>query len=432
MPARRLPLHPDLSQLDHQAKDLLRALRAGDASALEDLQRYHPDPPPPAQAKLADAQAVLAHSYDAPSWARLALACQLIDAIWDDDVDAVRELVVRHPHLLHEHTTIRDSNWGPPLSYAANAGRDRVVEVLRRLGADDVEYAFGRAVLQGHIGTARRLHAMLDRPPPRGGWFAGPAYTLSAEGTAYLFEIGMELSDEHGNPYAPVEVVLESDSRKPDAKHRILELYAEHGFALPDTPMMALHRGRIDLLDRHRRRDPALLARTFSFAEIFPPELGCRQPEPGSYDEGLPRTPIAGTTLLHVCVEFDELEIARWLLDQGMDPDARAATDDDGFGGHTALFNAVVSYPHFWMNYTGGWAHSRRPKQAAFVELLLDRGADPNARASLRAPVQTDQGRTLREHRDVTPLGWGEAFTERMVVSEPALTAIRRSLPRED
>lgn len=424
MPARRLPLHPDLRQLKHQAKDLLRALRAGDASALEDLHRYHPHPPPPSRARLADAQLVLARSYTAPSWPRLSLACRLIDAIWKDDVDAVRELVQKHPHLLHEHTTIRDSHWGPPLSYAANANRPRVIELLRRLGAEDVEYAFGRAVLQGHIETARALHGMTSRPLPRGGWFAGPAYTLSVEGTEYLFEIGMELTDEAGTPYAPVEVVLESDSRKPDAKHRILELYVQHGWALPDTPMMALHRGRIDLLERHLRRDPALLSRTFTFAEIFPPDLGCRQPEPVGWDEGLPRTPVSGTTLLHVCVELDELEIARWLLDQGMDPDARAAVGGDGFGGHTPLFNAVVSYPHFWMNYTGGWAHTRRPKQAVFAELLLDRGADPNARASLRELVQTDDGAVVREHRNVTPIGWGEAFDERMVVSEPALRAV--------
>jgi ankyrin repeat protein len=424
MPARRLPLHPDLRQLKHQAKDLLRALRAGDPTALEHLRHYHPDPPPAAEARLADAQLVLARSYEAPSWPRLALACRLIDAIWDDDVDAVRDLIRKHPQLLHEQTTIRDSHWGPPLSYAANAGRNRVVELLRELGADDVEYAFGRAVLQGHIDTARALHRMLARPLPRGGWFAGPAYTLSAEGTAYLFEIGAELLDEHGNPYAPVEVVLESDSRKPAAKHRILELYVEHGYELPDTPMMALHRGRIDLLERHLRRDPGLLTRTFSFAEIFPPEFGCRQPDPGSYDEGLPRTPIAGTTLLHVCVEFDELEVARWLLDQGMDPDARADVDDDGFGGHTALFNAVVCYSNFWMNYAGGWAHTRKPKQAAFAELLLERGADPNARASLREPIDSEGSRTLREHRNVTPVGWGEAFGERLVVSEPALRVV--------
>jgi ankyrin repeat protein len=420
MSARRLPVRPDLDQLKHQAKDLLRAIHAGDPAAVAELRQYHPNPPEPARAKLADAQLALARSYEASSWPRLVQSCELIDAIWRDDVDAVRDLVLKNPNLLHENAGIRNNNWGPPLSYAANLGRDRIIQMLKELGATDLELALGRAVLQSRIDTARMLHQMLGRPRPPVGALGSPAYTLSVSGTAFLFEIGAEMVDEKGEPDAPVDVVLESDSRKPDAKHRILEMYVEHGFALPDTPMMALHRGRIDLLEEHLRRDPTLLRRTFSFAEIFPPELKCRQPAPGSYDEGLPRTPVAGSTLLHVCVEFDELEIARWLLERGMDPDVPAAVDERGFGGHTALFGAVVSYPNFWMNYTGGWAHSRKPKEARFGELLLARGADPNARATLPEPVNG----TVRAHRSVTPLAWGEAFANKIVVSEPAMRLI--------
>lgn len=356
MSDRRLPVRPDLDQLKHQPKDLLRSIREGDPSAVAELQKHHPEPPEPARAKLADAQLVLARSYEAPSWPRLVLACKLIDAIWHDDVETVRELVVKNPRLLHEHATIRDSNWGPPLSYAANLGRDQIITLLHELGAADLMKALGRAVIQSRIGTARKLHAMLGSPRPPVRALGGPAYTLSTSGTTLLFEWGVEMRDQNGNPDAPVDVVLESDSRNPAAKHEILEMYVAHGFELPDTPMMALHRGRIDLLEQHLRRDPALLRRTFSYEAIFPPELKCQQ------EEALPRTTLVGATLLHVCVEFDELEIARWLLERGMDPDAPATVDTEGFGGHTALFGAVVSYPNFWMNYAGGWAHTRKPK----------------------------------------------------------------------
>lgn len=418
MPVRRLPVRPDLDQLRHQAKDLLRAVRRGEPSAVADLEQYHPRPPVPAHVRLADAQLVLARSYEASSWPRLVLACNLIDAIWKDDVDTVKKLVLEHPHLLHEPALIRtDSNWGPPLTYAANVGRDRIITMLRGLGADDLMEALGRAVLQGRIDTARLLHDMAGSPRVPAEWLEGPAYTVSDTGTAYLFEIGVELEERSGNPWAPVYVVLDSDSRKPDAKHRILQLYAEHGFVYPDTPMMALHRGRLDLLEGHLRRDPDLLRRTFPYAEIFPPELGCGQPFPDTGHERLPRTPVAGTTLLHVAVELDEREIARWLLERGMDPDVPAAVDANGFGGHTALFGAVVSYPHFWMNFRGGWAHSKKPLQADFAELLLEAGANPNARASLRE----SSGPGMREHRDVTPLGWGRGFRNRMIVSEPAM-----------
>ncbi len=36
-------------------------------------------------------------------------------------------------------------------------------------------------------------------------------------------------------------------------------MYVEHGLELPDTPVMALHRGRIDLIEAHLSRDPDLL-----------------------------------------------------------------------------------------------------------------------------------------------------------------------------
>src|SRR5688572_31442848 len=121
---RHLPVRPNLDQLKHQAKDLLGAIRRGDPSAIEEFNTYHPNSVAPDQVRLADAQLTLARSYQLPSWPRLVHACKLIDAIWRDDVDAVRELIERNPHLLHEMARgTRICNWGPPMSYAANLGR---------------------------------------------------------------------------------------------------------------------------------------------------------------------------------------------------------------------------------------------------------------------------------------------------------------------
>jgi len=414
MPERRLPVKPDLDQLKNQAKDLLRAIRAGDQSAIAEFEQYHPKKIDPANAKLADAQLVLARSYEASSWTRLVQSCQLIDAIWRDDVEAVRNLVVSNPHLLHENAGIRNNNWGPPLSYAANLGRDRIITMLHELGATDLITALGRATLQSKIDTARMLHAMLGAPTPPAGSLGGPAYTLSAAGTALMFELGARVYDENGKPIAPADVVLETDSRKPSEKHAILEMYAAHGLTLPDTPTMALHRGRIDLLEEHLRRDPNLLRRRFTHEEIYPPEIGCHE-DPHS-TQG---TPLAGTTLLHMCVDYDELEIAKWLIAHGMDVNEKASVDADGFGGHTALFATVVSQPNFWMNYQA------RPQVAPFTQLLLDHGADPNVRASLRKQLHPGYGpEPIREYRDVTPLSWGERFERKVFVSEPAMRLI--------
>jgi ankyrin repeat protein len=422
-PTRFFPVRPDLVQLKHQAKDLLRSIRNGDANALAEFNSFHPQPPPDtSQIKLADAQLALARAYGAPSWPRMVQSCKLIDAIWRDDLETVRDLVTKHPNLLHENAGIRNRNWGPPLTYAANLGRDEIIKMLYDLGARDLPTAIDRALLQSKIDTARMLHQMMGAPPPPEDALGGPAYTLSASGTELALELGCKVVDENGNRLAPVDVVLETDSRKPEAKHRILELYVQHGLTLPDTPVMALHRGRIDLLADHLRRDPQLLQRTFTHEEIYPPDLGC-------HDEVLATqgTPLKGTTLLHLCVDYDEIEIARWLLAQGMDPNVRAAVDDEGFGGHTALFCTVVSQPNYWVN------HMRLPQVAPFTQLLLDHGADPSIRASLRKKLHPGYGprfdvENTYEYRNVTAAEWGRQFHAKMFVSEPAIALIEAKI----
>ena len=102
-----------------------------------------------------------------------------------------------------------------------------------------------------------------------------------------------------------------------------------------------------------------------------------------------------------------------------MDPDTRAAIDRDGFGGHTALFATVVSQPNFWMN------HWQRPKSALFAQLLLDQGANPNVRASLRKQLHHGYGvEGVREYRNVTPIAWGEDFVFKKLVNTAAIQLI--------
>src|SRR5262245_23956674 len=246
MPARPLPVRPNLNQLKHQARDLLKAYRGGDAEAAADFATFHPEKVSADSAQLSDAQLVLARSYEAPSWTRLVQCCDLIDAIWDDDVETVRRLVTANRNLITEHATIRDSHWGPPMSYAANLGRDRIIRLLYDLGARDLQHAIGRAVLQSRVETAAMLHEMLGRPTPPPGALAGAAYTLSVPGTVFVFRLGVKAEQGAGTPVQPA---IGSDSRRPADKRRILELYAEHGYIYPDPAIMAFHRGRFDLLE---------------------------------------------------------------------------------------------------------------------------------------------------------------------------------------
>ena len=132
---RHFPVRPNLDQLRNQAKDLLRSIRRGDAAALAEFRKHHPKAVEPTVAKLTDAQLALARSYGVPSWPRLVTACRMTDAIWRGDIETVRNLVVKNPLLLHEAARgLPDSNWGPPMSYAANVGHDAIIQMLRRHG----------------------------------------------------------------------------------------------------------------------------------------------------------------------------------------------------------------------------------------------------------------------------------------------------------
>jgi ankyrin repeat protein len=68
----------------------------------------------------------------------------------------------------------------------------------------------------------------------------------------------------------------------------------------------------------------------------------------------------------------------------------------------------------------------RLREDAEFARLLLDHGADPNARASLRKELRGVDDESLHEYRDVTPLAWGKRFHDRSFVSPPAMALIAR------
>jgi len=409
MSARHFPVRPNLEQLRHQAKDLLRAIRRGDPDAVAELREHNPKALEAEKVKLADAQHALARSYGLPGWLRMMEACQMTDAIWRGDAETVRVLVKKDPRLLTENARgTTESNWGPPMSYAANLGQDAIIEMLHGLGARDVQHAFDRACLQGKIETAGKLQAMGARPSPEAVMWS--CETLSAAGLEFVLGLGAPFADKDGNKTAPAALLLETYSRYPDGKHACLEIAAKQGILLPATAPMAVHRGRIDLLEPHLRRDAGLFRRQFTHEEIYPPEMGCH----ADHSLALHGTPLAGGTLLHLGADFDEIEMARWMIERGADVNARAAVDAEGFGGHTALHGCVVS-----QSYRCG-----RQRDGEFTRLLLEHGADPNARASLRKRLRFVEDDTMYEYNDVTPLEWGERFHGREWVNPEAMRLI--------
>jgi ankyrin repeat protein len=400
---RALPERPDLRHLRDQAKELLASGQAG---------------------TLVDAQFQIARQYGFPSWPKLkahvdslAEVGQLKAAIDANDLEQVKALMTRRP-ALHRAPLGYKSNG--PLTWVAECRVPREAPGEARLKMARWMIENGSDVHQGGDGPLMRaaladerlrmvellvnqgadVNAMWDGHYPI---VCAPCECLAPGVLRWLLAHGANPETAALKYGSPLSMLIGTYARNPPGKHACLEVLAEAGYELPDTPVMALHRGRVDLLERHLARDPALVKRHFTTAEIYPPELGLR---PG---DGLTATPVDGATLLHLAVEYDDLETAAWLVERGADVNARAAVDQEGFGGHTPLFHAVVALG------------ARDDAKARF---LLERGADPDSRATLRKQLQhmgDPEKEQMREFHNVTPTAYARRHQEPAWVSEPAL-----------
>ena len=424
--SRDLPSRPHLDVPRRQARELLKQFKSENPEALERIRRRHPrfkgksaSAVATAPFRLSDAQLVIAREYGLTHWATLKQRINsnsavnlLEEAIRADDRETTVRILRSNPHLLH--IPVWSGNWGPPMSHAANLGRLEIVQAVAELGAKDFQHAFDRAVLQGRLECAKWLLDHGAKLVP--GIIMGACETLNAAGFGFLDQLNVPYRDSRGNRLAPLALVLETYSRNPVRKHEILNFFEKRGYELPDTPTLAVHRGDTKSLKRHLRSDPGLLNRRFANREIYPPGLGCAE----DWRSGMHGTPVDGTTLLHLAIEFDEPEIFEMLLEQGADVNARAVVDAEGFGGHTPLFNSVVSMP----------AACGRQREGGMTQALLARGASPESRATLRKFLDWRETPLWHQAVEVTAAEWAESFPERGWVNSEALRLVLASLGR--
>ena len=99
---------------------------------------------------------------------------------------------------------------------------------------------------------------------------------------------------------------------------------------------------------------------------------------------------LQGATLLHVAAEFGNVDAARLLLDRGADVNARATRDEAGVGGQTAIFHAVTQFGD---------------RGFAMAQFLVERGADLGLRVKLPGHYERPN-----EIVECTPLGYARRF----------------------
>lgn len=139
LPTRSLHATPDLDQLKRQAKELLKAFRAGNAKAAAEV-RAHYGGADAATFALHEAQLVLARTYGFNSWPKLkayvngVTVTRLADAVGARDVAQVRAMLNARPELVNMAMAENDERRA--LHFAVLDRAAALVRLLMERGAD--------------------------------------------------------------------------------------------------------------------------------------------------------------------------------------------------------------------------------------------------------------------------------------------------------
>jgi hypothetical protein len=381
-----LPDRPNLRYLKDQAKDLLKTGGA---------------------ALLAGAQFQIARLYGFASWAKLKAHVesfeevgQLKQAIDTNDFARVQTMLTRNPAL---HRAPLGYGKDGPLTWVAECRVPWEPPSAARLAMAEWMIMRGSDVHQGGDGPLMRAALNAYRIPM------------------------MELLVSHGadvnalwHGHFPI-IFAPCESLDPAALKWLLDHGAnpncrDHGYeisghAYPGTALDYLIAGYVRSLERlsactdsllqaggeTRYNIPAVLAvlrgRLDGLAKLI-------DTEPGVVNQSFPQLDcgqtggrsllVQGGTLLHVAAEYGNVAGVGLLLDSGADVNARATVDEAGIGGQTPIFHAATQFGDDGFPIT---------------QLLLERGADLSLRVKLPGSYERPG-----EIVECTPLGYALLF----------------------
>jgi ankyrin repeat protein len=336
--ASQLPSKPDLRNLKDQAKDILKAGQVPSLSA---------------------AYFQLARQYGFPSWPKLRAyvieqtnAGELKQAIIDDDLSTVQQLLAKHPQLRSAPIGYGDAG---PLTWASECRgtsepshrRLEIVEWLISSGSDVHEHGDAPLMRASLHGSRTAMMDLLVRKGAdvnaawRGSYpiIFAPCETLDPTALDWLLRHGADpdcgnlnrwKSVGRPHPGTALDYLLGTYMRNPVALNAGIRLLQEAGgHTRHDQPgVLATIRGDTDHLLSLLDEEPSLITRKYPSLDIG--QTGGRL------------LTLRGATLLHVAAEFGQVGPATLLLDRGADVNEPALTSADGIGGQSPIFHAAT------------------------------------------------------------------------------------------
>jgi ankyrin repeat protein len=387
--SRPLPEHPNLRHLKDQAKAILKAGQA---------------------LSLAEAQRKIARLYGFASWTKLKShvdeknlgeeVIELKQAIDCNDLERVKGLMTRNTAL---HRAPLGYGKDGPLTWVAECRVPWEPPSPVRLAIAEWMIAEGSDVHQGGDGPLMRAALNAYRIPMM----------------ELLVSRGADVNALwHG--HFPI-IFAPCESMEPAALKWLLDHganaslrdheYDISGHPYPGTALDYLIAGYARSVDRlstcidillkaggeTKYNIPAVLAllrgQLNELAELInrdPTLVNRRFPELDCGMSGGRCLTLQGGTLLHVAAEFGNLAAMNLLLEHGADVNARASVDDDGVGGQTAIFHAATLSSDLGL---------------PIVELLVNKGADLSV--SVRIPGHYER---VGETVECTPFGYSLLF----------------------